>query len=253
MESGVATKELDLFAYEDKLQAQVFRSSMIMRPVYEAASMSRRRIIFAEGEDERVLRTAQAMIEDTLDTPVLIGRPEVVEHRLERAGLKIRPGKDFELINPEQDERYRDYWSTYHSKLRREGVTPDSAKAILRTNSTAIAAVAVERGDADSMICGTFGEYRWHLRYVTQILENADLHPVGSLSLIILDQGPLFLAEHPYSYRAQRPAGRRIGDRGSTACASLWGRAQDRFVLGKSVWAPRQSVRSGDARSLGNP
>jgi malate dehydrogenase (oxaloacetate-decarboxylating)(NADP+) len=135
------------------------------------------------------------MLEDTVDTPVLIGRPEVVAHRLEKAGLKIKPGVDFDLINPEQDERYRDYWTAYHNKLRRQGVSPDSAKAILRTNTTAIAAIAVERGDADSMICGTFGEYRWHLRYVTEVLKNKELHPVGSLSLIILDKGPLFLAD----------------------------------------------------------
>ncbi|MBE1292828.1 MAG: NADP-dependent malic enzyme [Shimia sp.] len=195
IDSGVATKDLDLHAYENKLQAQVFRSSMIMRPVYEASSMSRRRIVFAEGEDERVLRTAQAMLEDTVDTPMLIGRPEVVAHRLEKAGLKIKPGVDFELVNPEQDDRYRDYWTHYHAKLRRKGVSPDSAKAILRTNNTAIAAMAVDRGDADSMICGTFGEYRWHLRYVTEVLQNKELHPVGSLSLIILDKGPLFLAD----------------------------------------------------------
>ncbi|MGX9349629.1 NADP-dependent malic enzyme [Shimia sp. W99] len=195
MESGVATKEIDLFEYEDRLEAQVFRSSMIMRPVFEAASRTRRKIVFAEGEDERVLRTAQAMIEETVDTPILIGRPEVVEHRLKRTGLKIKPGVDFELINPEQDDRFRDYWTHYHRKMRRDGVTPDSAKAILRTNATAIAAIAVDRGDADSMICGTFGEYRWHLNYVTQVLANDDLHPVASLSLILLDKGALFLAD----------------------------------------------------------
>ncbi|WP_435138450.1 NADP-dependent malic enzyme [Pseudopelagicola sp. nBUS_19] len=195
MESGVATKPVDLYEYAERLQSYVFRSSMIMRPVFEAASGSRRRIIFAEGEEERVLRCAQAIMEETVDTPILIGRPEVVERRLERAGLKIKPGKDFELINPEQDERFRDYWTHYHSKLRRDGVSPESAKAILRTNNTAIAAIAVDRGDADSMICGTFGEYRWHLRYVTQVLANERLHPVASLSLIILDKGALFLAD----------------------------------------------------------
>ncbi|WP_197922530.1 NADP-dependent malic enzyme [Thiosulfatihalobacter marinus] len=195
MESGVATRELDLFEYEDRLQAQVFRSSMIMRPVFEAASRTRRRIIFAEGEDERVLRTAQAMIEETVDTPVLIGRPEVVEHRLKRTGLKIKPGVDFDLVNPEQDERFRDYWTHYHVKMRRRGVTPESAKTILRTNTTAIAAIAVDRGDADSMICGTFGEYRWHLRYVIEVLANKELHPIASLSLILLDKGALFLAD----------------------------------------------------------
>ncbi|MEP2530898.1 NADP-dependent malic enzyme [Shimia sp.] len=195
MDSGVASKDLDLVAYEERLKSYVFRSTMIMRPVFDAASRTRRRIIFAEGEDERVLRCAQAMMEDTVDTPILIGRPEVVELRLERAGLKIKPGKDFELINPEQDDRFRDYWTHYHNKLRREGVSPDSAKAIMRTNTTAIAAIAVDRGDAESMICGTFGEYRWHLRYVTQMLGNKQLHPIASLSLILLDKGALFLAD----------------------------------------------------------
>ena len=195
MESGVATRQLDLVAYRADLEAKVFRSSMVMRPVFEAARASRRRIIFAEGEDERVLRVAQAIIEESADTPILIGRPDVVAARIERAGLSIRPSVEFDLMNPESDERYRDYWMSYHAGLRRRGVTPDLAKAILRTNTTAIAAVAVERGDADSMICGTFGEYRWHLNYVSQILANDDLHPIGALSLIILDKGPLFIAD----------------------------------------------------------
>ncbi|MFV2053736.1 NADP-dependent malic enzyme [Aliiroseovarius sp. YM-037] len=195
MKSGVATKEIDLKAYRARLQAQVFRSSLIMRPVFEAARTAQRRIVFAEGENENVLRAAQAMTEETVDTPVLIGRPEVVETRIERAGLKIRPGKDFELVNPESDDRFRDYWNEYYGIMRRRGVTPDTAKAVMRTNNTAIAAIAVERGDADSVICGTVGEYRWHLNYVTQVLANKDLHPVGALSLIILDQGALFVAD----------------------------------------------------------
>ncbi|SEO17884.1 malate dehydrogenase (oxaloacetate-decarboxylating)(NADP+) [Salinihabitans flavidus] len=195
MDSGVATRHIDLDAYGAQLQAQVFRSSMIMRPVFDAARASTRRIVFAEGEDERVMRAAQAMVEEAVDTPILIGRPEVVEMRLDRMGLKIRPGADFELVNPESDARFRDYWSRYHQIMRRKGVTPDLAKAIIRTNTTAIAAMAVERGEADSMICGTFGEYRWHLNYVTQVLENTELHPIGALSLILLDRGPIFVAD----------------------------------------------------------
>jgi malate dehydrogenase (oxaloacetate-decarboxylating)(NADP+) len=195
IESGVATKEIDLDAYHRGLQAQVFKSSMIMRPVFEAAKNSKRRIIFAEGESDRVLRCAQAMIEEAVDTPILIGRPEVVDQRIERLGLSIQAGIDFELVNPENDARYRDYWTRYHQILRRNGVTPDLAKAILRTNTTAIAAVAVERGDADAMICGTFGEYRWHLNYVEQVLSNDALHPIAALSLILLDKGPLFVTD----------------------------------------------------------
>jgi len=207
--SGVATKEIDLKVYRHSLEAQVFKSSLIMRPVFEAARMSKRRIIFAEGESDRVLRTAQAMIEETVDTPILIGRPEVVAHRIEKLGLNLRPGEQFELINPEHDSRYRDYWSHYHSRMRRDGVTPDLARAILRTNSTAIAAVAVDRGDADSMICGTFGEYRWHLRYVQQILANEDLHPIAALSLILLDRGPLFVTDAHVNIE---PSGQQLAD-----------------------------------------
>ncbi|MCI2393784.1 NADP-dependent malic enzyme [Aliiroseovarius sediminis] len=195
VESGVATRKIDLEEYAISLQGEVFRSYTIMRRVFDAARASKRRIVFSEGEDERVLRAAQSMVEDGVDTPILIGRPEVVEARLEREGLKIKPGKDFELVNPESDQRYRDYWETYHAVLARKGVTPDLAKAVMRTNTTAIAAVMVRRGEADSMVCGTFGEFRWHLNYATNLLAEDELHPVGALSLVIMDQGPLFIAD----------------------------------------------------------
>jgi malate dehydrogenase (oxaloacetate-decarboxylating)(NADP+) len=196
MDSGVATRPIaDLAAYKASLDGSVFRSALLMRPVFDAARAATRRIIFAEGEDERVLRAANAMLEETTDKPILIGRPEVVEMRCERAGLPIRPGRDFDLVNPENDPRYRDYWGTYHELMARRGVTPDIARAVLRTNTTAIAAIAVHRGEADSMICGTFGQYLWHLNYVRQILARDGCRPVGALSLMILEDGPLFIAD----------------------------------------------------------
>lgn len=196
MASGVATRPLeDVAAYKAKLDRSVFKSALLMRPVFDAAATAARKIVFAEGEDERVLRTANAMMEEMTDTPILIGRPEVVERRAKRAGLKIRPGIDFELVNPESDPRYRDYWETFHTLMERKGVTPDLAKAIMRTNTTAIAAVMVHRGDADSMICGTFGQYLWHLNYVCQVLATEGRHPIGALSLMILEDGPLFIAD----------------------------------------------------------
>ncbi len=201
MASGVATRPIaDLRAYRAKLNQSVFKSALVMRPVFEAAATAKRKIVFAEGEDERVLRAAQAMIEDTTDMPILIGRPEVIDARIERAGLVIRAGEDFELVNPENDPRYRDYWETYHGLMARSGVSPDLARAIMRTNTTAIGAVMVNRGEADSLICGTFGQYLWHLNYVTQILGSETLHPVGAMSLMILEDGPLFIADsqvHP--------------------------------------------------------
>ena len=195
METGVATRPIeDMTAYRQKLDSSVFKSALLMRPVFEAARTVSRRIVFAEGEDERVLRAAQAMLEETRETPILIGRPEVIERRCERAGLTIKLGRDVQLVNPENDPRYRDYWGTYHSIMARRGVTPDLARAIMRTNTTAIGAVMVQRDEADCLICGTFGEFRWHLNYIEQVLGHGK-HTVGSLSLMILEDGPLFIAD----------------------------------------------------------
>ncbi|UWR77527.1 NADP-dependent malic enzyme [Phaeobacter inhibens] len=196
MESGVAQRPIDdLAAYRAKLNQTVFKSALLMKPVFEAAKAAARRIVFTEGEDERVLRTAQGILEETTETPILIGRPEVIETRCERLGLRIRPGTDFQIVNPENDPRYYDYWTSYHRVMQREGVTPDLAKAIMRTNTTAIGAIMVHRGEADSMICGTFGEYRWHMNYVNQVLGGGTYEPHGALSLVILEDGPLFIGD----------------------------------------------------------
>lgn len=196
MDSGVATRPIkDLEAYKEKLNQSVFRSALLMRPVFEAAAVASRRIVFAEGEDERVLRAAQAILEETTETPILIGRPDVISARCERMGLTIKPSQDIQIVNPENDPRYYDYWNSYHELMQRRGVTPDLAKAIMRTNATAIGAIMVHRDEADSMICGTFGEYRWHLNYVQQVLGDPNLRPHGALSLMILEDGPLFIAD----------------------------------------------------------
>ncbi|NIZ59987.1 NADP-dependent malic enzyme [Sedimentitalea sp. CY04] len=196
METGVATRQIDdMAAYKQKLNQTVFKSALLMKPVFESARVASRRIVFAEGEDERVLRAAQAILEETTETPILIGRPEVIDARCEKLGLDIRPGTDFQIVNPENDPRYYDYWNSYHRLLQREGVTPDIAKAVMRTNTTAIGGIMVHRGEADSLICGTFGEYRWHLNYVNQMLGGNSYEPHGALSLMILEDGPLFIAD----------------------------------------------------------
>ncbi len=196
METGVATRPIeDLEAYRQKLDSSVFKSALLMRPVFQAARLSPRRIVFAEGEDERVLRASQAMLEETSERPILIGRPEVMQMRIERAGLTIKLGNDLDYVNPENDPRYRDYWESYHQLRARRGITPDLARAIMRTNTTAIGAVMVHREEADSLICGTFGEFSWHLNYIEQILARGTLHPVGALSMMILEDGPLFIAD----------------------------------------------------------
>ncbi len=196
METGVATRPIeDMDAYRRKLDSSVFKSALLMRPVFEAARAAPRRIVFAEGEDERVLRAAQAMVEETSERPILIGRPEVIERRIEKAGLTIKLGETVDLVNPENDPRYRDYWETYHNLMARRGVSPDIARAIMRTNTTAIGAVMVYREEADSLICGTFGEFRWHLNYIDQVLGRDGRRPHGALSLMILEDGPLFIAD----------------------------------------------------------
>jgi len=201
MDTGVATRPIaDMKAYREQLDGSVFRSALIMRTVFEAARSAHRRIVFAEGEDERVLHAVQSMVAETGARPILVGRPEVIAARCDRGGLKVRPDADFEVVNPENDPRYRDYWTSYHQLMARRGVTPDLAKAILRTNTTAIAAIMVQRAEADTLICGTFGQYLWHLNYVTQILGTEMFNPVGALSLMILEDGPLFVADtqvHP--------------------------------------------------------
>ena len=202
--TGVAKRPIgDMAAYRQRLDASVYRSSIVMRPVFESARSEPRRIAFAEGEDERVLRTAVAMLEEMREQPILIGRPDVIESRAKRLALPPSAVERFEIVNPQSDARYRDYWTTYHERMSRQGVSPDLAQAILRTNTTVIASVMVARGEADSMICGAFGNYSWHLNYVTQMLADRagegvagdPRHPVGALSLLLLDRGALFVAD----------------------------------------------------------
>ena len=196
IESGVATRPVaDIEAYKATLNQSVYRSAFLMRPAFDVARGSDRRIVFAEGEDERVLRTVLAMREEGLTRPILIGRPEVIAARSERSAIPLVAERDYEIVNPESDSRYREYWETYHRIMERRGVTPDLARAIMRTNTTAIGAVMVQRGDADSLICGTFGQYLWHLKYVREVLGTDELRPVGALSLMIHEKGVLFVAD----------------------------------------------------------
>ena len=196
MRSGVAARPVaDIEAYKAGLNNSVYRSAFVMRRVFDAAKGAGRRIVFAEGEDERVLHTALAMNEEGLARPILIGRPDVIEMRCERNAIPIQQGVHYDLVNPSDDPRFRDYWQTYHQIMERRGVTPDLARAIMRTNTTAIAATMVHRGEADSLICGTFGQYLWHLNYIRQVLARDGLHPIGALSLMIHEKGLLFVAD----------------------------------------------------------
>jgi malate dehydrogenase (oxaloacetate-decarboxylating)(NADP+) len=197
MESGVAKLPItDFEAYEESLERFVFRSGLIMKPIFAQARSAPRRVIFAEGEDERVLRAAQVALEEGLAQPVLVGRPEVVQRRLERFGIALEPGRDFELVNPESDTRYRTYVDTYLERTWRRGVTADRARTLVRTRPTVIASLAVELGHADAMICGLEGRFDRHLEHIRGIIGLSNgVRDFSTISLIILSKGVYFLAD----------------------------------------------------------
>src|SRR3954462_318341 len=197
MDSGVAARPLDnVEAYADSLIRFVFRSGFIMKPLFSKAKAAPKRVIYAEGEDERVLRAVQAIVEEGIARPILIGRPSVVENRIKRFGLSITPGREFELINPEDDPRYPDYVATYCEAAGRRGITPAAARTLVRTNPTVIGAVAVRRGDADALICGLEGRFQSRLRQIRDIIGLAPgAHEMAAMSLVITPKGAYFLAD----------------------------------------------------------
>jgi len=199
METGVATRPIEDFGvYKEHLLRFVFRSGMLMKPIFDRARMHPKRVVYAEGEDERVLRAVQVVLDEGLTKPILVGRAEVIERRIERLGLRMRPGGDFEITDPEHDPRYESYWRNYHQILCRDGVSPDAARTIVRTNTTAIAALMLRRGEADAMICGTYGEYLWHLRYVTNVIGKKEgVRDMSALAILIVSKGAFFFAD-PY-------------------------------------------------------
>jgi malate dehydrogenase (oxaloacetate-decarboxylating)(NADP+) len=171
MDSGVATRPLaDLEAYRASLTQFVYHSGLIMKPLFSAAKSAPRRMVYAEGEDERVLRAVQIVVDEGLAKPTLIGRPQVVEQRIERLGLRVRPGRDFAVVNPENDPRYREYWKTYHKLTERKGVSPEYARVEMRRRNTLIGAMMMIKGEADGMLCGTFGTHALHLQYIEQVI-----------------------------------------------------------------------------------
>jgi malate dehydrogenase (oxaloacetate-decarboxylating)(NADP+) len=197
MKSGVATRPIaDIAQYRERLNAFVFRSGFVMKPLFASAKSEPKRVFDAEGEDERVRRATQVAIEEGLARPILIGRPAVIEARLKRFGLAIRPERDFVLINPQEDARYRKYVDLYVEAAGRRGVTPDAARTVMRTNATVIAACMVRARDADAAICGVEGGYMDHLRHIRDIIGCAPgVSDFSALSLLITGKGHFFLAD----------------------------------------------------------
>ncbi|NCW01641.1 MAG: NADP-dependent malic enzyme, partial [Betaproteobacteria bacterium] len=198
MASGVATRPIEDFdAYRSNLEQFVYKSGNFMRPIFAAARRAaNKRVVYAEGEDERVLRAAQVVIDEGLAQPILVGRPAVIESRIQRLGLRIRPGADFAVVNPERDDRFRVYWQAYHRLTSRKGVTEQYAQIELRRRFTLIGALMVHLGEADGMICGTFGAYASHLGYIDQVIgKRAGVHTYGAMSTVLLPDRQLTLVD----------------------------------------------------------
>ena len=199
-DSGVATRPIqDMDAYRQQLSVFVYQTGMIMQPVFHAAKAvppAAKRLAFAEGEDERVLRAAQVAVDESLATPILIGRPAVIEARLKKAGLRLRVGVDVEVVNPEDDPRFKQYWETYHGLMGRQGVSIESAKAAVRRSNTTIAALMVKLGDADAMLCGLVGRYDVHLEHVRDIIGlRRGATCLAALNALMMDGRTVFIAD----------------------------------------------------------
>ena len=198
MDSGVATRPItDFDAYRDSLQRFVYHSGMIMKPLFSAAKQApRRRIVYAEGEDERVLRATQVIVDEKLALPILVGRPTVIERRIERFGLRLKPGRDCEVINPEFDTRYRDFWEEYHRLTERKGVSQDYAKIEMRRRHTLIGAMILRRGEADGMLCGTYGTHDMHLHYIDQVIgRRQGVNHYYAMNLLLLPKRTVFICD----------------------------------------------------------
>ena len=198
MDSGVATRPIaDMDAYRDSLQQFVYHSGMIMKPLFASAKQGTpRRIVYAEGEDERVLRATQVVVDEKLARPILVGRPTVIERRIERFGLRMKAGADFDLINPEFDERYRAYWQEYLSLTERKGVSQEYAKIEMRRRLTLIGAMCVRRGEADGMLCGTFGTHQTHLHYIDQVIgRRQGVNHFYAMNVLLLPRRTVFICD----------------------------------------------------------
>ena len=196
-ESGVATRPIkDFDAYRARLDSFVYHSGFVMKPVFTAAKKAPRRVIYCEGEDERVLRAVQAVLDERLAQPVLIGRPDVIAMRIEKAGLRIAAGRDFEVVNPNSDPRYKELWQDYHRTMGRQGVTPGWAKQAVRSDTTLIGAMLLKRGYVDAMLCGVVGRHAQHLKHVADVIGlEADAHCFAAMNMLLLPKHTLFVCD----------------------------------------------------------
>jgi malate dehydrogenase (oxaloacetate-decarboxylating)(NADP+) len=231
MEGGVAARPIaDLDAYAESLQQIVYRSGSFMKPLFQVAKSAPpelKRIVYAEGEDERVLRAVQVVVDERLARPILVGRPAVLEQRIQKFGLRLKLGEHFDVINPDFDERYRDYWQTYHQMVMRKGVTADMAKLAMRRRHTLIGAMMIHKGDADGMICGTYGTTWTHLDFIDKVLGmRAGAKVYAAMNFVITEERQLAMVD---THVNENPT------------AKSWPRSRS--------WRPRNSSASASPRA----
>ena len=196
VESGVATRPLDLDAYRDKLNQWVYRTGLMMKPIFDRARAKPQRVVYAEGEEESVLQAVQVVVDEGLAKPILVGRPAVINRRIKRLGLRIKEGVDFEITNIDDDPRFNEYWQLYHSIMERRGITPSAAKAVVRSRDTVIAALMLQRGEADALLCGVVGKYARKLHYVREIVGmDHGVSRLSAMSAVLNEKGVFFFAD----------------------------------------------------------
>ncbi len=197
MRSGVATRPIEDFdAYRSRLSGFVYRSGFIMKPVFDLAIRSPRRLVYAEGEERRVLQAAQQVIDQGMARPILVGRANVILSRVQQLGLRMRAGEDFELVNILKDRRFRQYWGEYHRVMGRSGISPELAKAVVRSQPSAVAALMLRLGDADAMLCGTIGPFNEHLRQIRELIGCGEgIRDLSALTVMLLPSGTFFICD----------------------------------------------------------
>mgnify|MGYP002623718545 CR=1 FL=1 len=219
-ESGVATRPIeDLEAYRQSLGRFVYQTGLFMRPVFAAAKASPARVVYAEGEDERVLRAVQVVLEEGLAQPILVGRPAVIQMRIERAGLKLQAGRDFEVVDPEDDPRFREYWETYHQRMGRDGISPEAAKAAVRRSNTLISSIMVRRGEAQGLLCGLVGRYDGHLDHIRHVIgQREGATTMAAMNALMLPQHTLFITD---TFVNEEPGAEELADIAAMAAAEV--------------------------------
>ncbi len=211
MQSGVATRPIEDFsAYREKLTQFVYHSGLIMKPVFAAAKVNPQRVVYCEGEDERVLRAVQVVVDEGLARPMLVARPEVLLPRIEKCGLRIKPERDFDLINPNSDVRFREYWRDYHRMMERKGVSEEYAKREVSRRTTLMGALMVHHGDADAMICGTLAQFSLHLQYISDVIGlRSGVNRFAAMNMLILPGRTVFICD---TYVNKDPSAEEIAE-----------------------------------------